>query len=189
MTLYSIVLFVHIAAALSLFAALSIEVLSLFRLQRVSSLTEARQWIEPVPLLPWMTGGSGLVIFISGVYLAMRMQAFELAWLKVAILALLPMAPLGALTGRSLRAMRHACMRAEAVNSQLLRQLRDPFLKVSLGIRLALFLGIVLLMVAKPELWESISIVAGAAVVGLLSALLVGRRGEVLAAPSTYSGS
>ncbi|MGE5207111.1 MAG: hypothetical protein ACM3PW_15985 [Chlamydiota bacterium] len=54
-------------------------------------------------------------------------------------------------------------------------------MKISLGIRLALFLGIVLLMVAKAELWESISIVAAAAVIGLL----VGRRGEVLAASST----
>lgn len=189
MTLYSMVLFVHVAAALTLFAALSFELLSLFRLRRVASLTEVRQWIEPVPRLPWMTGGSGLVIFISGVYLFMRMQAFELAWPKVATVALLLIAPLGALTGRRMRAMGHACMHAEAINSQLLRQLRDPLLKISLGIRLALFLGIVLVMVAKPELWESISIVAGAAVVGLLSALLVGRGGEVLPAPSIYSGN
>jgi hypothetical protein len=34
------------------------------------------------------------------------------------------------------------------------RQVQDPFLKISLGIRIAVFLGIVMLMTAKPELWQ-----------------------------------
>jgi hypothetical protein len=52
MTLYSLVLFVHVAAVLPLFAVLSFEVLSLFHLRRASTLTEAQLWIEPVPGLP-----------------------------------------------------------------------------------------------------------------------------------------
>jgi hypothetical protein len=67
MTLYSIVLFVHVTAVLSLFAALSFEVLSLFHLRRSPSLTETRRWIEPVPGLPLATMGSPLVVFFSGV--------------------------------------------------------------------------------------------------------------------------
>jgi hypothetical protein len=79
MTLYSLVLFVHVTAVLSLCSALSVEVLSLFRLRRASTLTDASRWIEPVPRLPFVTVGSSLVIFFSGVYLAIRMSALEAA--------------------------------------------------------------------------------------------------------------
>jgi len=80
-----------------MFAALSFEALSLFHLRRVSSLTEVRRWIEPIPHLPWVARGSLLLVFLSGVYLTVRMEAFELAWPKVAVGALLLIAPLGAL--------------------------------------------------------------------------------------------
>ena len=176
MTLYSLVLFVHVTAALGLSVALSFEVLSLFYLRRVSTLTEARRWIEPVPGLPLVAIGSLLVVFFSGVYLALRMSAFGSAWPKVTVGALLLIAPLGALTGRRMRAIRRACANAKAINSELLSRLQDPFLKISLGIRIAIFLGVVLLMAAKPELWESISIAGISIVLGLLSSLLASRR-------------
>ena len=54
MTLYLLVLFVHVIAVLGLSAALSFESLSLFQLRRVSNTTEVRRWIEPVPGLPWV---------------------------------------------------------------------------------------------------------------------------------------
>jgi hypothetical protein len=188
MTLFSLVLFIHVAAVLTLFAALSFEVLSLVHLRRASNLSEVQLWTDPVPRLPLMTAGSGLVVFISGVYLAMQMRAFELAWPKVAAAALLLIAPFGALTGKRLRAIRLACRDAEGINSQLLNRLRDPFLKISLGIRIAVFLGIVLLMAAQPELWESITIVGTSVVLGLLLSLPAGRRSGSLSAPRANVG-
>ena len=188
MTLYSLVLFIHVAAVLTLFAALSFEVLSLFHLRRASSLAEIRLWIEPVPRLPLMTAGSGLVIIVSGVYLAMRMQAFELAWPKVATAALLLLAPFGALTGRRMRVIRQVCAVAEVSNSQLLSRVRDPFLKFSLGIRIAVFFGIVLLMAAKPELWESVGIIGTSVILGLLFSLPASRRSRSLSAPHANHG-
>ncbi|MCU1296517.1 MAG: hypothetical protein JWO91_795 [Acidobacteriaceae bacterium] len=184
MTLYSLVLFVHLTAMLGLFAALSIEVLSLFHLRRVSNLIDARHWIEPIPALPLVAMGSLLVLFFSGVYLAMQMSAFALAWTKVTVGALLFIAPIGALTGRRMRATRRACTDAKAINSELLRQVRDPYLKISLGIRVAAFLGIVLLMAAKPELWESISIVGSSVVLGFILSCVSWRRSGTLSAPS-----
>ncbi len=62
-----------------------------------------------------------------------------MAWPKVTIGALLLIAPLGAVTGRRMRAIRRACSDAKAINSELLSRLQDPFLKISLGIRIAVF--------------------------------------------------
>jgi len=77
---------------------------------------------------------------------------------------------------------------AQAINSQLFSRLQDPFLKISLGIRIVVFLGIVLLMGAKPDLWESISIVGTSVILGLLSSLLAWRRDGSLSAPSADLG-
>jgi hypothetical protein len=184
MTLYLLVLFVHVTAVLGMFAALSFEVFSLFHLRRVSTLTEARHWIEPVPGLPLVAAGSLLVILFSGVYLTLKMSAFGLAWPKVTIAAFLLMAPLGALTAKRLRALRRASADTQAFNSELLRRLQDPILKISLGIRIAVFLGIVLLMVAKPELWESVGIVGASIVLGFLSSFLAWGGSGALSAPS-----
>jgi hypothetical protein len=184
MTLYSLVLFVHITAVLGMFAALSFEVLSLFHLRRASTWADARRWMEPVPGLPLVAAGSLLVILFSGIYLTMKMSAFGLAWPKVTIGAFLLMAPLGALTARRMRTIHRASAYAQAFNSELLRRLQDPILKTSLGIRIAVFLGIVLLMVAMPELWESISIVGVAVVLGFLSSLLAWRRSGAFSTPT-----
>lgn len=188
MTLYSLVLFFHVTAVLTLFAALSFEGLSLFHLRRVSTLIEARRWIHLVPGLPLVTLGSLLIILFSGVYLTMRMAVFESAWPKVAVGALVLMAPLGALAGRRMRTIRRACAAAKTVNPELLRQLQDPFLKISLGIRSAVFLGILLLMAAKPELWQSVGIVGGSVVLGLLAPVLVRRRAAPLSIPGADLG-
>jgi hypothetical protein len=188
MTFYSVVLFVHVTAVLGLCAALSFEVLSLFHLRRASTLTEVRRWTELVPGLFLVAAGSLLVIFFSGVYLAMRMSAFELAWPRVTVGTLLLIAPLGALTGRRMRAIRRACADAKAINSQLLSRLQDPFLKISLGIRIAVFFAILLLMAAKPELWESVVVVGTFVALGLLSLVLARRPTGSLPVPSADRG-
>jgi hypothetical protein len=183
MTIYALVLFIHVTAVLTMFTVLSLEGLSLRNLRRACTLTEARGWLELIPGLPLIAMGSLLVVFSSGVYLAMRMSAFELAWTKVTIAALLLIAPLGALTGRRMRAIRRACSDAQAINSEILSRLRNPFLPVSLGIRIGAFLAIVLLMSAKPDLWVSIGVVGSFAVLGFLSSVLATRRAGSLPAP------
>ena len=188
MTLYSFVLFVHVTAVLALCAALSIEGLSLYQLRRASTLTGVRRWIQPVPGLPLLTAGSALVIFFSGIYLTIRMSAFDLAWPKVTIGALLFIGPFAALTGRRIREIRQLCAEAKAINSELMSRVQNPLLKVSLGVRIAVFLGIILLMSAKPELWESIIIVGVSAVFGLLWSLLPWRRTRSLPVPSAGLG-
>jgi hypothetical protein len=188
-TLPPLVLFVHVTAVLTMFAALSFEALSLFHLRRVSSLTEVRRWIDSIPHLPWVARGSLLLVFLSGVYLTVRMEAFELAWPKVAVGALLLIAPLGALTGWRMRAIRRACVETKAINSELTSRLQDPFLKISLSIRLSLLFGILLLMSAKPDLWESIGIVGISVVVGFLWSLPARGQSGSLPAPSTDRGN
>ena len=186
MTLYSFVLFAHITAVLAMFACLSVEVLSLFRLRRASTLSEVQLWIEPVPSLSRIALGSLLVILLTGVFLTIQISGFGLAWLKVTIAAFLLMAPLGAVSGRRIRYVQRLSANGKINQSEILDLLRHPFLKISLAIRIAAFLGIVLLMTAKPRLPESLAIAGGSVVLGLVSAFLIPSGRSTRSAPRTH---
>jgi hypothetical protein len=129
--------------------SLSFEVLSLVYFRGASTLAEASPWIESIPRLPLLAAGSVLVILFSGVYLVLPTSASRQAWPKIAIAALLSMGPLGAITTKRMRAIRKACRLEKASHSELLSRLRDPFLKISLGVRIAVFFGIFLLVSAN----------------------------------------
>lgn len=58
----------------------------------------------------------------------------------------------------------------------------------SLVLFVAVFLGIVLLMAAKPELWESVSVVGTSVALGLLATVLVRHRTGSLLVPSADLG-
>jgi hypothetical protein len=180
MTLYSIVLVIHVTAVLVLCAALSIEVLSLFHLRRASTSAEARPWIDPAPRLPLFAVGSLPVILSSGVYLVIQESASGKAWPKVAASTLLLMAPLGAMTAKRMRAIRRPYGAESTINAELLDRLRDPFLKISLNIRIAAFFGIFLLVSAKPGLWGSVALVGTSVILGLLSSVLGRDRSTAL---------
>lgn len=185
MTLYSFVLFAHITGVLAMFACLSLEVLSLSRLRRASTLSEIQLWIEPVPRLSRIALGSLLIILLTGVFLAIQMSGFGLGWLRVTVAAFLLMAPLGAASGRRIRNVQRLSANSKMTQSEILDLLRHPFLKVSLAMRIAVFLGIVLLMTAKPGLPESLAIAGGSVVLGLASAFLIPSGRSTLSAPRT----
>jgi hypothetical protein len=75
-----------------------------------------------------------------------------------------------------MRGIRQVCAGARAMSPELLNRLQSPGLKVSLFIRSAVFSGIVLLMAAKPDLWQSVGIVGCSVVFGLLLSLMSWRR-------------
>jgi hypothetical protein len=188
MTFYAVVLFVHVTSALVLFATMSFEALSLFHLRGASSLSEVREWLEPVPGLPLAAMGSLLVVLCSGIYLAMRMEAFSLAWPRVAIGAFLLMVPFGAISGKRMRMIRRVGAEAKEMNSGLLARLQDQFLKISVGIRITVFLGILLLMAARPNLWVSLGVVGTSVVLGVLWSLMAWGRSGALSATSADQG-
>jgi hypothetical protein len=169
MTFYSAVLFVHVVSALGVFAALSLEAVGLVHLRRATTANEARFWIAFAPGLPALAIGSLVLLLLSGILMTAQMAGWMLAWPRVAMGALILIGPLGAITGRRMRAIRAACAANKPNESDLLGKLRDPFLKFSMNIRIALVLGIVLLMTAKPELRESLGVVVSSVFLGFVS--------------------
>jgi hypothetical protein len=126
--------------------------------------------------MPLLAVGSLLVILFSGIYLVIHEADSVEAWPHVAVGALFLMTPFAAMTNSRMRAIRTRYGAEKTMSSALLSQLRDPFLKISLSIRIATLLGIFVLVTVKPRLWESISLVGVAMMLGLFSSGLPWRR-------------
>ncbi len=177
MTIYSAVLFVHVVSALGIFAALSFEAATLRRLRGSAGSRDARVWLEYSPDLPAWGLAAFVFMLFSGIYLATEMSGWALAWVRVAMGTLILLAPLGGISGRKMRAIRLACVAEEGAG--LPGMLRDPFLKVSINLRIALVLGVVLLMTSKPDLLESLGAIVGFTVLGLVSTAVFWRGDAV----------
>jgi len=171
MTFYSVVLFVHIVSTLGIVAALSLAAVMLARLRRATSASEARLWVELAPGVPILAIVSLVFLLLSGIFMTTQMSGWTLAWPRVALGALLLIAPLGAVTGRRMRAIQLACVASKPNESEILGRLRDPFLIFSMNMRIALVLGIVLLMTAKPDLRVSLGIVVSSVFLGIVSSV------------------
>ena len=181
MTLYSVLLYVHVVTALGVFAALALEAVTLFRLRQSEASAEVRAWIDLVPGLPQMTMATFVLLLLSGIYLTVQISGWTLAWPKLAMAALVLIGPFGAISGRRMRAIRNILHASNPNESELIGRLHDPFLKLSLSLRISLVLGIVLLMTAKPGMAESLSIVGAFALLGIVLAFLPSRRGAARA--------
>jgi hypothetical protein len=171
MTFYSAVLFVHIVSALGIVAALSLAAVTLARLRRATTISEARLWIEFAPGVPALAIVSLAFLLLSGIFMTSQTSGWTLAWPRVGLGALLLIAPLGVVTGRRLRAIQIACAASKPNESDILAKLRDPFLVFSMNMRIALVLGIVLLMTAKPEMRQTLGIAVSSIFLGLVSTI------------------
>ena len=188
MALYSVVLFVHLLAALALACSLSFEALSVVRLRRSTSLDEVGLWMNLVPGLPAMAMGSWLVLLLSGGYMTSKMSGWTFVWPKAAILAMVLIAPLGAVTGRRMRMIRRELASGASTESELLSALRNPIFKFSLYVRAWVIAGIVLLMAEKPGMVESAAIIAVSVIAGLLFAVFGSRGSRNVVVTGTITG-
>jgi hypothetical protein len=169
MTLYSVVLFVHVASAFGIAAALSLAAVTLARLRRATTVGEVCLWIEFAPGVPALAIVALVFLLLSGIYMTAQMGGWSLAWPKVALGALILIGPLGAIPARRLRAIQVSCAASRPNESEILAKLRDPFLVFSMNMRIALVLGILLLMTAKPEMRQSLGVIVSSILLGLVA--------------------
>jgi hypothetical protein len=178
MSVYSVVLFVHIVGALTLFMALAIEWASLGQMQRITSLEQAGISIKMSSGLRPLSIASMLVVLGSGGYLASRMEAWGDPWIWATLAGMFAIGVIAVvLTNKRMEEIRRACRDENAkLTERLIAQLRDPMLRVSMLVRIAIALAIVFLMVTKPNLDGALLALIIAGVAGFLPAIFKQRR-------------
>ncbi len=189
MSIYTIVLFLHVSGAIGYFISTGTWLFGLSALRRARRVEQVRALTNLVGRSGPLFGISVLLILATGLYMALTAWGLRTGWIDVALISLILIAPLGtAFIEPRRRAIDRLAREApDGPLSQALEQrTHDPVLLTALQTLAALLLGIVFLMTTKPSLTGSLIVMAVALVLGLASGLLVSRatriRGQGVAA-------
>jgi hypothetical protein len=180
--LYNLALFLHIVGAFGLFVAFGLEWLVVTRLGRARTREEAVTWMGVMSLVRRVGPVSLGLILLPGLYMAVTRWGFD-GWPGAALLGMVALGLVGGLlTGRATAGL-GSTIGAEIgpLSPPFLGRLRSPVLARSLWTRSALALGIVGLMVFKPDFRASLILLAASALVGLAVALTTARRPAIVA--------
>jgi hypothetical protein len=180
MSIYTIVLFVHIIGAIGYFLSIGSWLFILVGLRRAQRVEEVRALMHVNDLSGPVGDGSGLVLLIAGLYLALSAWSLLTSWILVALISLiLILSTNAALIGPRRSALVKQLERSAPegeISLALWQHIHDPVLWATSQTTAVLLLGIVFLMTTKPDLGGSLIVMAVALVLGLLSSLLVSRR-------------
>ena len=170
MTVFTAVLFLHLAGTLALFIGYGIEwtASSLFR--NASSAEQLRAWLRVFKVSPPLSGAGLGVLLLSGGYLASLSGTMKQGWIPATLLGIFLALVLGfALILPRMRRIRTALPSGNGPMSPALRaQISDPVLLTAIRVRVMLAGGIVYLMASKLAFLSSLAVLALAAVLGLI---------------------
>jgi uncharacterized membrane protein len=168
MSLYAVVLFVHVVGAVGLFATLALEWVTLQGLRTATTAEQARGWLGAQAPSRWLGMGSFAAILFAGMYLAMSTRV-EGAWVTIGLVSLVVIGVLGmVVTGRRMAPIGRALAGEQGtLPAGVAPRLDDPILWASLLTRTSIALGIVWLMTVKPDLIGALIAMTAAIVLGL----------------------
>jgi hypothetical protein len=175
MSTYVIVLYLHICGALGYFISAGTRSLDMVILRRAQRVEQVRiimtldNWLGPV------FGISLLILVTTGLYMAAVAWGPYTAWIDVALVSVILMAPAGTLLmepGRRAIAKLADKLPDGPIPPALSRRIYNPILQASARALPLLLLGIVFLMTTKPSLGGSIIVMVIALALGLVVGIL-----------------
>lgn len=169
MSFYLIVLFLHITAALGIFAGIGLEWFLVHNFGKVTTKSAAAQWSGSFKVLPPVFAISGILILITGIYLSVHTWGMN-AWVISGFVLFLVIAIFGsAVAGKKIESIIKAIEAgSEKLSDDILRNLKSPVITQSLKIRSAIALSIVFIMTMKPGWAVTLESVAAALLIGFL---------------------
>lgn len=189
MNLYNLVLFLHIAGALGLFAALGLEWTGLRHLRRAPLEETLQPWLAVFGAPRGLGPASLGILVLTGFYLTWALRP-PMAWVIVALGGLVALGAIGgALTGRHMARIHRefADRTGDELASRLRELVRNPQLSVSLQLRTAIAGGIVFLMTTKPGWLGSLLVMGAAVTLALITGPLLWRRSSATQPPAKVS--
>jgi Predicted integral membrane protein (DUF2269) len=178
MSIYPIVLFLHVCGATGYFVGMGTWLFGLSALRRAQRVEQVRALTNLAGRLGPLFGISVLLILATGLYMALTAWSLQTGWIAVALVSLILIAPLGTAIIESRRRVIARLAREVSdgpLPQSLVQRIHDPILGTALQTVAALLLGIVFLMTTKPSLSGSLLVMAVALALGLASGALVSR--------------
>jgi hypothetical protein len=174
MSLYTLVLFIHILGVIGLFVGLSFLWAGVLRLRRARTVAEVRAGTRLAGSQRILLLVSSLLVLAAGVYLVEAAWQWETPWILLSLATLVVIGVLNsAISARRLATIEKAVAddAGGLLPPTVQRQLADPVLLTSVQTAGMLGLGVVFLMTVKPDLVGSLITLVVALVLGVVSAL------------------
>ena len=179
MSIYNIVLFVHVIGAIGYFLGMGILLFILLGLRRAQRVEHVRALIHLNELSAPVSAASAVLLLVTGLYLALTAWSLLTSWILVALISLLLMVPTSAALIAPHRSAIVKQLAREAPGGELSealeRHIDDPVLATVCTTVAALLLGLVFLMTTKPNLVGSLIVMVVALLLGLAAGVLVSR--------------
>jgi hypothetical protein len=179
MSIYNIVLFVHVIGAIGYFLGMGILLFILLGLRRAQRVEHVRALIHLNGLSAPVSAAGAVLLLLTGLYMALTAWSLLTSWILVALISLLLMVPTSAALIAPRRSAIVKQLAREAPGGELSRALErhidDPVLATVCTTVAALLLGLVFLMTTKPNLVGSLIVMVVALLLGLATGVLVSR--------------
>ncbi|HUC76664.1 MAG TPA: hypothetical protein VMS04_15285 [Vicinamibacterales bacterium] len=172
MAMRSLALFAHVLGMLALFVALTVEWIAVALLRTGDRARPSSFAVDLLRQLPRLTGIAVALILASGLAMAAQFGVLRSAWVGVSFAAMVLMGGMG---GASLRRLIRGIGSVRDSDDTWRREVSKPFLHLSLRARIGVALGIVYLMITKPDVLGSIATVTAALMLGTTAGVVAAR--------------
>jgi hypothetical protein len=174
---YVLIHFLHVVGALGMAAAYAVEAAGLAGMRGSTSGQEARAWLQTRRWVLMLGPTSMGLVLATGVYTIVVAWGWA-GWIVISFASLLGIALIGSiLTGIPMARVGPGIEgTAGALPEDVRHGIRSTVLATSITTRIAITLGIVFLMVRKPELVASVLVICLAAAFGVATGLALGVR-------------
>ncbi len=179
MSIYTVILFLHVVGAIGYFLGIGLWLFILLGLRRTQRVEQVRSLIHLTDLSAPFSGASAVLLRGTGLYLALSTWSLLTSWILVALISLLLMVPTSAALIAPRRSAIVKQLAREAPEGELSRTLErhldDPVLATVFTTVVILLLGLVFLMTTKPNLAGSLIVMVVALLLGLAAGAPVSR--------------
>ncbi|GAC1630945.1 MAG: hypothetical protein NVS9B14_02160 [Candidatus Acidiferrum sp.] len=177
MSVYTLVLFIHVSSALLLFIAFGIEWATVNYLRAAKTPEDAQTWLGFGRYAPVFNGPALAILVLTGGYLASVLGAMKLGWIPGSLIGIAIVMLLGIVINvPKLRAIRLAIPKGgEALSIAL----QNNLLPISVRLRTFLALSIVFMMATKVKFEYCLLALLSGLILGALFSLLALRRKPV----------
>jgi hypothetical protein len=180
MSLYSMMLFIHVSAAICLFIGFGIWLFGIIAIAHAACVEQVRTLADVMLMVRLVVPVSALLVIVAGLTMTLTTWGLQTGWIAVALGSLIIIGPIGTWVidpkVRAIATLAHTLPDGPLPMS-FAERTHDRVLRLALHTTTALLFGIIFLMTTKPALTIAIGAMAVSAFLGIASGLpFVGAR-------------
>jgi hypothetical protein len=174
MSLYSVLLYVHVLGAMGYVSGTIFSLLGLFALRNARRVEQARSILGLVERSGQVSGISLLILLVAGLLMTITTWGWQTGWIDVTLGTLVLLFGSGALMG--IRRHRITVLIKDMpdgpIPGDIEQMMYDPWMGMGIYLLVTLLLGIIFLMTVKPGLSGSLLVIGISILLGLGVSLL-----------------